>query len=170
MLWQQCTSTSSSRTLPVTSSSNLTANTPAVAKPQRVSTTAYVERNLQVRALSNMRSRPSAGALLTYLPGPAAALSHETRSYIHLQIDTMHIILFKSKVSFPWVSQSKHLLLFAVATNALPCCRTTRSLLLRHNSWQHVQPAAFLMQLVGCKTCRAGYPGDHSFDISSMSS
>eukprot|EP00891_Asterochloris_glomerata_P005650 jgi/Astpho2/5650/gw1.00079.212.1_t len=27
----------------------------------------------------------------------ATALSHETRSYIHLQIDTMHIILFKSK-------------------------------------------------------------------------
>ncbi|KAK9816673.1 hypothetical protein WJX72_003543 [[Myrmecia] bisecta] len=27
----------------------------------------------------------------------ACAVSHETRYYIHLQIDTLHIILFKSK-------------------------------------------------------------------------
>lgn len=27
----------------------------------------------------------------------AAAISHETRFYIHLQVDTLHIVLFKSK-------------------------------------------------------------------------
>lgn len=27
----------------------------------------------------------------------AAAISHETRYYIHLQVDTVHIVLFKSK-------------------------------------------------------------------------
>ena len=125
----------------------------------------YVEKDLQVRFLSNMRSPPSAAApLLRYLPGPAAALSHETRSYIHLQIDTMHIILFKSKVSCGCRFQGKRLLLCAVASSALLCCRTTLFLQLRHETWQHVQPAVFAVQLVGCRACRAGYPGDHNFD------
>ena len=59
---------------------------------------------------------PRAGTLLMYLPGLAAALSHETRSYIHLHIDTIHIILFKSKVSCPWPLQGEHSLLCALAT------------------------------------------------------
>lgn len=27
----------------------------------------------------------------------AAAISHETRYYIHLQVDTVHLVLYKSK-------------------------------------------------------------------------